>query len=68
MTPPHTLGSKTTKIFENPSDITKKLLTRFAKNQMKANDDKFQLLLSFPDDNAVIQINSTIKCSTIKKY
>ena len=68
MTQPHTLGSKTTKIFENPSDITKKLFTRFANNQMNANDDKFQVLLSSPDDNAVIQINSRIKCSTIKKY
>ena len=35
---------------------------------MKANDDKCHLLLSSPDDNAVIQIkNSTIKCSKIKK-
>ena len=35
---------------------------------MKANDDKCYLLLSFPDDRAVIQIeNSTIKCSKVKK-
>ena len=35
---------------------------------MKANDDKSHLLLSSPDDSALIQIeNSTIKCSKVKK-
>ena len=35
---------------------------------MKANDDKCHLLLSSPDDSALIQIeNSTIKYSKVKK-
>ena len=61
-TPPHAL------LVAHLSGITKKLFTWFDNNQMKANDDKCHLLLSSPDDNAVIQIkNSTIKCSKIKK-
>ena len=35
---------------------------------MKANDDKCHLLLSSPDDSALIQIeNATIKCSKVKR-
>ena len=35
---------------------------------MKANDDKCNLLLSSPDDSALIQIeNSKIKCSIVKQ-
>ena len=35
---------------------------------MKANGDKCHLLLSSPDDSAVIQIkNSAIKCSKVKR-
>ena len=67
-TTPYSVGSTTTEVLENLSGITKKLFTWFANNQMKANDDKCHLLLSSPDDSAVIQIeNSTIKCSKVKK-
>ena len=35
---------------------------------MKANDDKCQKILGFPEDGATIEIeNSTIKCSKVKK-
>ena len=45
---------------------TKKLFTWFAN---EANDDKCHLLLSYPNDSAVIQIeNSTKKCSKVKNY
>ena len=66
-TTPYSVGSTTTEVLENLPGITKKLVT-FANNQMKANDDKCHLILSSPDDSAVIQIeNSTIKCSKVKK-
>ena len=64
----YTVASITTEVLENLSSITKKLFTWFANNQMKANDDKCHLLLSSPDDSAVIQIeDSTLKCSKVKK-
>ena len=67
-TTPYSVGSTTTEVLENLSGITKKLFTWFANNQMKANDDKCHLLLSSPDDSALIQIeNSTITCSKVKK-
>ena len=64
----YSVGSTTTEVLENQSDITKKLLTWFANNQMKADDDKCYLLLSSSGDTALIQIeNSTIKCAKAKK-
>ena len=67
-TTPHYVGSTTKEVLENLSSITKKLFACFANNQMKANDDRCHLLLSSPDDSAVIQIeNSTMKCSKVKK-
>ena len=46
--------SYATEVLGNLSGITKKLFTWFANNQMKANDDKCHLLLSSPDDSALI--------------
>ena len=67
-TNPYSVGSTTTEVSENLSGITEKLFTRFANNQMKANDDKCHLLLSSPDDSSMIQIeNSTIKYFKVKK-
>ena len=43
-TTPCSIGSTTTEALENLSGITKKLFTRIANNQMKANDDKCHLL------------------------
>ena len=60
-TTPYSVGSKTTKVLENLSDITKKPFTWFANNQMKGSNDKYQLLLSSPDDTAVIQIENSTK-------
>ena len=53
-TTPYSVGSTKTEVLENLSGITKKLFTWFANNQMKANDDKCHLLLSSPDDSALI--------------
>ena len=39
----YSVGSTATELLENLSGITKKLLTWFANNQMKANDDKCHL-------------------------
>ena len=65
---PYSVGSTATEVLENLFDITNKLFTWFADNQMNANDDKYHLLLSSPDECAVIRIeNSTIKCSKVKK-
>ena len=67
-TTPYSVRSTTTEVLENLSGTTKKLFTWFANNQMKANNNKCHLLLSSPDDSAVIQIeNSTIKCFKVKK-
>ena len=64
----YSVGTTTIEVLENLFGITKKLFTWFANNQIKANDDKCHLLLSSPNDSAVIQIeNSTIKCSKVKK-
>ena len=60
-TTPYSVVSTTAEVLENLSGITKKLFTWFTNNQMKANDNKYHLILSSPDDSAVIQIeNSTI--------
>ena len=65
---PYSVVRTITEVFENLSGVTKKLFTWFANNQMKTNDDKCHLLLSFPDGNTVIQIeNVTIKYSKVKK-
>ena len=67
-TTPYFVNSTTTKVLSNLFDLTKKLFSWFAKNQMNTNDDKCHLILSSPDDGTAIQIeNSTIKCSKIKK-
>ena len=67
-TTPYFVGSITTEVLENLSDLTKKLFSWFANNQIKANNDKCHLILSFPEDGTAIEMeNSTIKCSKVKK-
>ena len=59
--PPYSVGRNTTEVLKNLYGFTKKLFTWFANNHMKANDDKCPLLLSFPHDSAVIQIENSNK-------
>ena len=67
-TTPYFVGSTTAEVLENLSCLTKKLFSWIANNQMKANDDKCHLILSSPDEDAVIQMEeSTIKYFKIKK-
>ena len=60
-TTPYFVGSTATEVLENISCLTKKLFSWFANNQMKGNNDKCHLILSFPEEDAAIQIKSTIK-------
>ena len=44
------------------------MISWFANNQMTANDYKYHLILSSPEEDAVIQIEeSRVKCSKVKK-
>ena len=67
-TTPYFVGSATAEVLENLSCLTKKFFSWFANNQMVANDDKCQPILSSPEEDAARQIEeSRIKCSKIKK-
>ena len=66
-TTPYAVANDTTEVLENLTNITRKLFTWFANNQMKANHGKCHLLLSTQED-ANIQIeNSIINCSRSQK-
>ena len=67
-TTPYFVSSTTAEVLENLSCLTRKLFSWIANNQMKLNDDKCHLILSSPDEDAVIQMEeSAIKCLKIKK-
>ena len=71
-TTPYLVGSTTAEALENlsypKSCLTRILFPWFSKNEMKANNDKCQLILSSPEENAAIQTEeSRIKCSKVKK-
>ena len=62
-TTPYFAGSTTAEVFENLSCVTKKLFSWFANNQMKAKNDKCQLIFSSPEEDLAIQIQeSAINC------
>ena len=64
---PYVVGDNTTDVLSSLTKITQESFTWFASNQMKANRDKYHLLLS-SHQNANIQIaNATIQSSTSKK-
>ena len=66
-TTPYVIANNTEDVIENLTNVTQKLFTWFANNQMKANHDKCHLVLSTQEE-AIIQIaNSTIKCSQSEK-
>ena len=66
-TTPYAVANDTAEVLENLTNITRKLFTWFANNQMKANHGKCHLLLSTQED-ANIQIeNSIINCARSQK-
>ena len=66
-TTPYTVGSNTTEVLTNLSCHAQKLFTWFANNQMKANYDKYHLLLSTQESASIQVENFTIKSSKAKK-
>ena len=54
-------------VIENLTNVTQKLFTWFANNQMKANHDKCHLLLSTQEEANIQTANTTIKCSQSEK-
>ena len=67
MTPPLT-GVNTTEVLTNLSSLAQKLFTWFANNKMKANHDKFHLLLSSQESFNIEIANFTIKYSKAKNF
>ena len=66
-TTPYTVGSNITEVLTNLPCHAQKLFTWFANNQMKANDDKWHLLLSTQESASIPVENFTIKSSKAKK-
>ena len=60
-------GSNREEVIENLTNVTQKLFTWFANNQMKANHDKCHLLLSTQEEANIQIANTTIKCSQSEK-
>ena len=66
-TTPYVTGDNTTEVLTNLSNLAQKLLTWFANNKMKANHDKYHLLLSTQESFNIQIENFTIKSSKVKK-
>lgn len=49
---------RTTEVLENLYDLTKKLFSWLANNQMKPKDYKCHMILSFPEAGAALQIET----------
>ena len=62
-TTPYVVANNTEEVMENLTNVTQKLFTWFANNQMKANHDKCHLLLSTQEEANIQIANTTIKCS-----
>ena len=63
----YVVGDNTTEVLTNLSNLAQKLLTWFANNKMKANHDKYHLLLSTQESFNIQIENFTIKSSKVKK-
>ena len=61
------VANNTEEVIENLTNVTQKLFTWFANNQMKANHDKCHLLLSTQEEVNTQIANTTIKCSESEK-
>ena len=67
-TTPYFVGSTTAELLENISCLTNRLFSWLPNDQMKANDDKYHLILSSSEEDAAIQREeSRIKCSKVKE-
>ena len=66
-TTPYVVANNTEEVIENLTNVTQKLFTWFANNQMKANHDKCHLLLSTQEEANIQIANTTIKCSQSEK-
>ena len=64
---PYVVANNTEEVIENLTNVTQKLFTRFANNQMKENHDKCHLLLSTQEEANIQIANTTIKCSQSEK-
>ena len=62
-TTPYVVANNTVEVIENVTNVTQKLFTWFANDQMKANHDKCHLLLSTQEEANIQIANTTKKCS-----
>ena len=65
---PYVVANNTEEVIENLTNVTQKLFTWFANNQMKANHDKCHLLLSTQEEANIQIVNTTIQCSQSEKF
>ena len=63
----YVVANNTEEVIENLTNVTQKLFTWFANNQMKSNHDKCHLLLSTQEEANIQIANTTIKCSQSEK-
>ena len=61
------VANNTEEVIENLTNVTQKLFTWFANNQMKAKHEKCHLLLSTQAEENIQIVNTTIKCSQSEK-
>ena len=66
-TTPYVVANITEEVIGNLTNVTQKLFTWFANNQMKANHDKCHLLLSTQEEANTQIANTTTKCSLSEK-
>ena len=64
----YVVANNTEEVIENLTNVTQKLFTWFANNQMKANHDKCHLLLSTQEEANIQIANTTIQCSQSEKF
>ena len=66
-TTPYIVVNTTTEVLTNLSSLAQKLFAWFANNKMKANHDKYHLLLNTQESSNIQTANFTIKSSQAKK-
>ena len=67
-TTPYVIANNTAEVTENLTSTTKKLFIRFAKDQMKANPDKSNLLLNTQEEANIQIANTAINVLSQKNY
>ena len=66
-TTPYVVANNTEEVIENVTNVTQKLFTWLANDQMKANHGKCHLLLSTQVEANIQIANTTMKCSQSEK-